>query len=308
MNWILDVLNAHASDLAEIFGRALGVPLTVDFSPCSEQEMSLALARPGMHLRLVSQDRRLSLLIPEGKLLPQDYREPSPTSQAVIETLAQELSVALFPEDLEATATAQVCDDLRTAVFETTARTAAIRIRCLGEDGAVLAYVFSMADLSHSAAAPSAGTSETGEAGGISQSSAPPEQPRGTVSTGHHESERNSAGPPAKERRENRSIPAYLRALLRVPLAASVTLARRKQPVATILQLSPGTIIQFDKSCEELLDLEIAGRVIAQGEAVKVGDKFGLRILRMMPPPEQVEILRPKSEKLSPKTGSADSH
>jgi flagellar motor switch/type III secretory pathway protein FliN len=51
--------------------------------------------------------------------------------------------------------------------------------------------------------------------------------------------------------------------------------------------LGPGSIIQFDKSCEEMLELDAGGRRIAMGEAVKVGDKFGLRITSIILPDER---------------------
>ena len=37
-------------------------------------------------------------------------------------------------------------------------------------------------------------------------------------------------------------------------------------------------MIQFDKSCEEMLELSVGDHPMASGGAVKVGDKFGLRI------------------------------
>lgn len=49
----------------------------------------------------------------------------------------------------------------------------------------------------------------------------------------------------------------------------------------------PGAIIKFEKSCDELLDLAVCDQLIAAGEVVKVGDKFGLRIRNMTKPEEQ---------------------
>lgn len=100
-------------------------------------------------------------------------------------------------------------------------------------------------------------------------------------------------GEPAVQR--PRVLPLLTRSLLRIRLPLEVTLAETKKPLEEILQLCPGAIIQFEKSCEEPLDLCINGRVIAKGEAVKVGDKFGLRILEMVPPPERYIILGPKT-------------
>ena len=74
---------------------------------------------------------------------------------------------------------------------------------------------------------------------------------------------------------------------LRIAVPVAVTLASKKQPVSKIVELAPGAIIQFNKSCDEMLDLEVSGLRIAEGECVKVGDKFGLRITSIILPEER---------------------
>ena len=81
--------------------------------------------------------------------------------------------------------------------------------------------------------------------------------------------------------------PAYSRSLMKIELPITVTLARKKQTVAEISRLVPGDIIQFAKSCDEVLELEVADQRIAVGEAVKVNDNFGLRITSIIPPEER---------------------
>ncbi len=49
-------------------------------------------------------------------------------------------------------------------------------------------------------------------------------------------------------------------------------------PLSKILTLSPGSIIEFDKPSDELLDLMINNRPVGRGQAVKVGENFGLRV------------------------------
>ncbi len=70
----------------------------------------------------------------------------------------------------------------------------------------------------------------------------------------------------------------FWKSLLKIDTDVAVTLAQQKIPVDRILQFVPGVMIQFDKSCDRPLNLEIDGNVIAEGEVVKIGDKFGLRI------------------------------
>lgn len=87
-------------------------------------------------------------------------------------------------------------------------------------------------------------------------------------------------------------LPPYARTLLKVELPVTVTLAKKKELVHNILDIVPGAIIQFDKSCEKMLELEVGGQRVAVGEAVKVGDKFGLRITSMILPEERFKPIR----------------
>ena len=70
----------------------------------------------------------------------------------------------------------------------------------------------------------------------------------------------------------------FWKSLLRVEAELAVTLARQELPVERILQFVPGVMIQFEKPCDTPLTVEIDGHTIAEGEVVKIGDKFGLRI------------------------------
>ncbi len=89
-------------------------------------------------------------------------------------------------------------------------------------------------------------------------------------------------------------LPPYTRSLLRIRVPVVVTLARKRQALGKIVELGPGSIIQFDKSCEELLELSVGDHPVASGEAVKVGDKFGLRILTMTLPGERFQAVAGK--------------
>lgn len=81
-------------------------------------------------------------------------------------------------------------------------------------------------------------------------------------------------------------LPAYSRSLLRIQVPVRVVLASRKESLKDIVELAPGTIIKFEKACDELLQLFVGDQPVAEGEAVKVGDKFGFRVLAMLLPEE----------------------
>ena len=77
---------------------------------------------------------------------------------------------------------------------------------------------------------------------------------------------------------ELNQLPEYSRRLLQILVPVRVTLASQRKSIQEIIELGPGSIVKFDKTCDEPLDLCIGNRPVAQGEVVKVGDKFGLKI------------------------------
>jgi flagellar motor switch protein FliN len=92
------------------------------------------------------------------------------------------------------------------------------------------------------------------------------------------------------------SLPNYGKSLLRIKVPVIVTLATKKQPIGRIVELGPGSIIQFDKSCEEMLEMHVNGQLVAEGEAVKVGDKFGIRVTALVVPGERFKQVRPAAQ------------
>ena len=88
----------------------------------------------------------------------------------------------------------------------------------------------------------------------------------------------------------------YWKSLLRIEADVAVTLASKELPVERILNLVPGMMIQFDKACDAPLTLEIDDQKIAQGDVVKVGDKFGLRITEVLHRDERWVPLVPPAE------------
>jgi flagellar motor switch/type III secretory pathway protein FliN len=61
-----------------------------------------------------------------------------------------------------------------------------------------------------------------------------------------------------------------------------------------VLNIGPGSIIQFEKNCEQPLTLCVGNQPVAQGEAVKVGEKFGIKLTSMVLPGEKFIALRGK--------------
>ncbi|MFQ5571034.1 MAG: flagellar motor switch protein FliN [Rhodothermales bacterium] len=69
--------------------------------------------------------------------------------------------------------------------------------------------------------------------------------------------------------------------LAEVELEVTVELGRRKLPLADILRLTTGSVIELENLVGEPLEIYANGRLIAEGEAVVIDEQFGIRITRL---------------------------
>jgi flagellar motor switch protein FliN/FliY len=69
-----------------------------------------------------------------------------------------------------------------------------------------------------------------------------------------------------------------LKRILHLEVPVIVKLAERTLTMSEVMRLGIGAIIEFSKSSEDTLDLMINNKTIGAGEAVKVGENFGLKI------------------------------
>ncbi len=87
------------------------------------------------------------------------------------------------------------------------------------------------------------------------------------------------------------SSDAELRRIMKVRVPVIVQLSRQMMPIATVRNLSCGSIIEFNKSVEHALDLMVNDRLIGHGTCVKVGENFGLRITRICDKSQRIRSL-----------------
>lgn len=85
--------------------------------------------------------------------------------------------------------------------------------------------------------------------------------------------------------------PESLDRLLHLQVPLSVKLAERDMPVESILQLTVGSVLEFDRSAESELELVVTDQTIGAGEAVKIGENFGLRITHIGTPDERIRAM-----------------
>src|SRR5512143_467065 len=68
-----------------------------------------------------------------------------------------------------------------------------------------------------------------------------------------------------------------------VPLELTVELGRTRLNLRELAaRLGPGSVIALSKMTGEKLDVRVNDRLVARGEAVAVGDRFGIRITEII--------------------------
>src|SRR4051812_23324842 len=71
---------------------------------------------------------------------------------------------------------------------------------------------------------------------------------------------------------------AELQRILRMRVPVIVRLAERTMTMSEVMRLGVGAIVEFTRSSDEPLELLVNNKVVGLGEAVKVGENFGLKI------------------------------
>lgn len=79
--------------------------------------------------------------------------------------------------------------------------------------------------------------------------------------------------------------PAAAYHLLRdVEVEITLEIGRRRMRIADVLKLAPGQTLALSKAAGEPLDIYINGRPLGRGEAVVLGDRYGIRITELIAP------------------------
>ena len=72
--------------------------------------------------------------------------------------------------------------------------------------------------------------------------------------------------------------------LVDVPLTITAELGRAVLPIADVLALDHGSVIELDRAPAQPVDLLVNGQLVAKGEVVVVDDNFGIRITSIVNP------------------------
>jgi flagellar motor switch protein FliN/FliY len=67
-----------------------------------------------------------------------------------------------------------------------------------------------------------------------------------------------------------------------VPVEVTIELGRKTARIGEVLRLGPGSILELSKANGEPLDVYVNNRLIARGEAVVVGERYGIRLTEVL--------------------------
>ncbi len=84
-----------------------------------------------------------------------------------------------------------------------------------------------------------------------------------------------------------------LETILKLQVPVIVQIGERRIPLDDVLALGPGAILELGKSSDADLDLLVNNKVIGRGQAVKVGENFGIRIRSISTPQQIVRAMGP---------------
>lgn len=78
-----------------------------------------------------------------------------------------------------------------------------------------------------------------------------------------------------------------LDSLLDMLLPVTIEFGRTTLSMQELLDLGPGAVVVLDRLVGEPVDVYVSDRRMAEGEVVVVGERLGVRITRVVPPPRE---------------------
>jgi flagellar motor switch protein FliN/FliY len=82
-----------------------------------------------------------------------------------------------------------------------------------------------------------------------------------------------------------------LRVLENIEVQMTVEVGRAKITIRDLLRLNEGSVIELDRLAGDPLDILINGTMIAKGEVVMVGERFGIRFGEIVEPEKRMQSL-----------------
>ena len=82
-----------------------------------------------------------------------------------------------------------------------------------------------------------------------------------------------------------------LRILENIEVNLTVEVGSAELKIRDLLRLNEGSVIELDRLAGDPLDILANGTMIAKGEVVMVGERFGIRFAEIVSPEKRVENL-----------------
>lgn len=79
-----------------------------------------------------------------------------------------------------------------------------------------------------------------------------------------------------------------LRALENIEVVMSIEVGRAEITISELLRLNEGSVVELDRLAGEPLDILVNGTMIAKGEIVMVGERYGIRFTDIVDPEKRV--------------------
>lgn len=98
--------------------------------------------------------------------------------------------------------------------------------------------------------------------------------------------------PVVSEAVEASAVPSdHLQRILKIKVPVVVRLARKRLTLSEVMRLGSGAILEFNKRSDDPLELLVNNKAIGMGEAVKVGENFGLRVTSIGDVQEKIQAM-----------------
>jgi flagellar motor switch protein FliN len=270
---VIAACETNAAAIAEALTRGIDAEISVSVGKTSTYDKdSLAdgFDAGGLVVMMQIGDATLAALLPESSGIARGWMHEADAAGAErLHSLARELSLLVVPESVTvAEFGAAWADDLSTLLAKAKVADAASILPLVLDQGGDVSHLTMVWPCANPA--------------GLLPSITP-------TKTGPKQEQGHAVAPPPPTRPKPKSLeqlPPYAKHLLKISVPVSVRLVSKKLPVKEVLELGPGAMISFDKSCDGPLELTVGDHVIAEGAAVKVGERFGLEIQKMTLPGE----------------------
>ena len=94
-----------------------------------------------------------------------------------------------------------------------------------------------------------------------------------------------------KLKNKDNSAAKNLRVLENIDVKLTVEVGNTEIKIRDLLRLNEGSVVELDRLAGEPLDILANGTMIAKGEVVMVGERFGIRLTEVVDPEERVQNL-----------------